>query len=240
MLALDAVLRVAVVEMPATWGEPERALAQLDEVLAGGPEADLVLLPEASLTGYVSPEAEFDLSRFAEPIDGPTARALAALAVAHRVHLVGPLVLREDGGIYNATVGFDPRGERELLYRKRHPWIPERWATAGREPYPLVRIGDRTVTIACCFDVHFVANEARSTLDEADILLFPSAWVERHDSRLRRLRAIARAHRVAVAAANWAPGVVHVHGQGGSAILGADGELLAHVEPGARRADAIV
>jgi predicted amidohydrolase len=97
------------------------------------------------------------------------------------------------------------------------------------------------VTVACCFDVHFVAHEAGATLDAADLLLFPSAWVEEgEDTRLARLAAIARAHDVAVAAANWGPGVVHVPGQGGSTILDARGEVLARVRGGAMRADAVV
>lgn len=241
MLALVGVLRVAVVEMPATWGEPERALATIDQVLTEGPPADLVLLPEASLTGYVSPEIDFDLSRFAEPIDGATARALAELARRHQTHLVGPLVLAEGRATFNATVAFDAEGRRSFVYRKRHPWIPEEWATPGRDPYPLVRIGDLAVTVACCFDVHFLAGEARETLDAADLLLFPSAWVEeRNDSRLSRLSAIARGYSVAVAAANWGPGVVYVPGQGSSAILDARGEIVARVAPGALRADAVV
>lgn len=241
MLASPTVLRVAVVEMPATWGEPERALERLAAALAEGPPADVVLLPEASLTGYVSPRLDFDLSRFAEPVDGPTAQALAALARAHGTHVVGPLVLAEDGACFNATVAFDPRGERAFVYKKRHPWMPERWATPGPDPHPLVRIGDLAVTVACCFDVHFLEDEARETLDAADLLLFPSAWVEEdEDTRLPRLAEIARAHGTAVAAANWAPGVVEVPGQGSSAILDARGAIVARVPPGGVRADAIV
>jgi predicted amidohydrolase len=241
MLAFRAVLRVTVVEMPASWGEPEHALRLADAALAAGPPSDLVLLPEACLTGYVSPELDFDLSRFAESVDGPTARALAELARRRRTHVVGPLVLEEDGARFNATVAFDPDGRRTFLYKKRHPWIPERWATPGPDPHPLVRIGGVAVTVACCFDVHFVAHEAGATLDAADLLLFPSAWVEEgEDTRLARLAAIARAHDVAVAAANWGPGVVHVPGQGGSAILDARGEVLARVRGGAMRADAVV
>lgn len=241
MLALDAVLCVAVVEMPATWGEPERALELVDAVLTAGPHADLVLLPEASLTGYVSPEADVDLSRFAEPIDGPTAHALAGFARAHRTHLVGPLVLAEGGACFNATVAFDPEGRLSFVYRKRHPWIPERWATPGSEPYPLVEIGGLRVTAACCFDVHFLAREARATLLDADLLLFPSAWVEEgEDTRLARLSSIARTFSIAVAAANWGPGLVLVPGQGGSAIVDAHGETLVRVERGGLRADAVL
>jgi 5-aminopentanamidase len=235
------VLRVSVIELPAAWGESGPALELVDRVLGEGPATDLALLPEMSLRGYVSPAIDFDLSRFAEPIDGGTALALAALAKKHATHLVGPLVLAEDDGrLFNATVGYAPDGSRFLLYKKRHPWIPEEWATAGPDPHPLFSVGGRKVTVACCYDVHFLVREARATLDDADLLLFPSAWVEEDDSRLRRLSAIARAHRIHVAAANWGPGVLHVKGQGSSAILDANGDIVARVEPGTLRADAVI
>ncbi|MBX3227570.1 MAG: carbon-nitrogen hydrolase family protein [Labilithrix sp.] len=232
-------MRVTVVELPATWGEPERALAEVDAILAAGPATDLVLLPETSLTGYVSPALDFDLTRFAEPLDGATAQALADLARKHHTHLFGPLVLAEGGHMYNTTIGFAPTGRHVATYRKRHPWIPETWASAGREPYPLFTIAGRTVTIACCYDVHFLADDAAGALDRADVLLFPSAWVEQVSTRLRRLERLAREHHLAIVAANWGRGRdLAVHGQGDSAILNATGDQLARVTPPARRADA--
>lgn len=232
------MLRVSVIELPAAWGDPRPALALVDRALEEAPATDLALLPEMSLSGYVSPAFDFDLSGFAEPVDGPTAVALGGLARKHHTHLVGPLVLSEDGRLFNATVGFAPDGSRFLLYKKRHPWMPEEWAAVGADPHPLVRVGDLQVTVACCYDVHFLAREARDTLDAADLLLFPSAWVEERDSRLRRLSAIARTHRMHVAAANWGPGVVSVKGQGGSAILDASGTIVARVSPGSHAVSA--
>lgn len=231
------MLRVSVIELPAAWGESGPALELVDRALSSGPATDLALLPEMALRGYVSPALDFDLTSYAEPLGGATTVALGELAKMHRTHLVGPLVLEEEGRLYNATVGFAPDGSRFLLYRKRHPWIPEEWATAGGDPHPLFTLGDLKITVACCYDVHFLVEEARETLDAADLLLFPSAWVEERDSRLRRLSTIAREHRMHVAAANWAPGVVRVKGQGGSAILDTRGAIVARVEPGMLRAD---
>jgi predicted amidohydrolase len=234
------VLRVTVLELPATWGDPQTALAAVDAELTRGRETDLVLLPEASLSGYVSGDGAFDLTAFAEPMDGPTARALAALAQRHRVHLVAPLVLDEGGRRFNAMVGFDREGAHVFTYRKRHPWFPETWATAGEFPAPTVAIDGVRVTIAVCFDVHFLADDAADALDAADLLLFPSAWVEEADSRASMLPALARRHRIAVANANWGPGLVRIAGQGGSSILGANGSVLASVTPRVIRADAVV
>jgi 5-aminopentanamidase len=237
------VLRVSVLELPARWAEPDRALREVDDLLgstgaAGG--TDLVVVPEMSFVGYVSPEGDFDLTRFAEPLDGPTVRAVADLAKRHRVHLVAPLVLREQSSVYNALVVIAPDGVAVASYRKRHPWFPEQWATPGALPPPVVDIGGLAVTVAICFDGHFLAHDSADLLSKADLLVFTSAWVDDEDSRVPLLRSLARSFRVSVANANWGPGVVEVPGQGGSCLIDPDGRVTAKVPAGGRRADACV
>jgi predicted amidohydrolase len=233
------VLRVTVLELPASWGEPRAALAAASAELERGAPTDLVLLPEAALTGYVSPDGDFDLTPFAEPIGGPTYVAIAALAQRHRTHVVAPLVLREGERCFNAMVAFGRAGEPIFTYRKRHPWFPETWAAAGTAAAPTVTLEGMKVTIAVCFDVHFLEEEAAGALDAADVLLFASAWVEEPDSRPEMLARLARRHGIAVANANWGAGVVSVPGQGGSCILDARGEIVASVvSPRVIRADA--
>jgi 5-aminopentanamidase len=226
-------VRVTVLELAAVWDARDAVLAQVARLIDDGPATDLVLLPEQALTGYVSPARDFDLTRFAEPIDGPTARAIAEVAIATRTHLVAPLVLREGDAIYNAMVCVGSRGELVFAYRKRHPWIPETWATPGSAPAPVVTIAGTRVTIAICYDLHFVAEELAP---EVDLLLFASAWVERPDSRPHRLASLARSAGITIANANWAPGIVRVPGQGGSCIVTPDGT----VTTGSPRLDAEV
>jgi predicted amidohydrolase len=235
-------LRLSLLELPATWageGGTARALALADELLSQGPPTDLVLLPEASLTGYLSPRGSFDLAPFAEPDDGPTARGIVALAKKHHVHLAAPLIERDGARVYNAFVIVAPDGARLAKYRKRHPWYPETWATPGDAPYPLVRIGPADVTLAICFDVHFLEDDAHDVLGKAELLLFPSAWVddEPGDARGPLLEALARRHGLTIANANWGPGVVRVTGQGRSRVVYATGQSV-EIEAGRSRLDA--
>jgi predicted amidohydrolase len=220
-------VRLTILELAARWAEASAVLDEVDARLAAGPPSDLVVLPEAALHGYVSPAGDFDLTRFAEPLDGPTATRCAAIAKARGVHLVAPLVLREGAAVYNAIACFDPAGAPVFVYRKRHPWFPEEWATPGPEAPPVVEIAGRRVTCAICFDVHFLADDAAAQLAAADLLMFPSAWVEEEDSRPQLLSALARQFELSVANANWAPGVVRIPGQGGSCVFGPRGQLIA-------------
>ncbi|HEY8077339.1 MAG TPA: carbon-nitrogen hydrolase family protein [Labilithrix sp.] len=231
-------MRVTVLELPARWGEPAAALADVEAVLARGPETDLVVLPEMALTGYVSAAGDFDLRPFAEATDGPTASAASALAARRHVNLLAPLVLKEGDRFYNAVALFGRGGERLATYRKRHPWFPETWASAGPEAPPVVEIEGVLVTIAICFDVHFLEADTARELARSELLLFPSAWVDPEDTRVELLAELAQKFDLHVAAANWAPGVVRLPGQGGSCVLAPSGTVLAAVAPGESRADA--
>ncbi len=123
--------------------------------------------------------------------------------------------------VYNAMLGFDPEGREILHYRKRHPWYPEEWATPGTEIAQIVRIRTFSVTIAVCFDIHF------ADFPQADVLLFPSAWVEEEDTRPELLSKLG----MHVVNANWGEGEPRVPGQGGSCILHASGAVLARGGP---------
>ena len=223
-----------MLELPATWGEAERVLYRVAQELARGPGTDLVLLPEQSLNGYVSAEMAFDLAWFAEPIDGPTRERVAAIARRQQTMIVAPLVLREEEALYNAVIGVDREGEIAFTYRKHHPWYPERWATPGPVAPSLVTVAGVSVLTAVCYDLHFLEDDAAAALEAADLLLFPSAWVDPDDDRHLVLPALAERHSVVVANANWAEGIVRFPGQGGSAIYGAHGETLASAPHGTR------
>lgn len=230
-------LRVTLLELPAIWGEPLRQLARVEEELQRKPPGDLVLLPEAALTGYAAPDLSCDLSLQAEPLGGRTSQALSALAREHGCAVVGPLIERAGPAAFNALVGFTADGAQFLHYRKRHTWYPEVWATPGEAPHPQVRLGAFTLTAAICFDVHFLEEEAADVLSTSDVLLFPSAWVDEADARPAQLSGLARRFGLCIANANWGPGLPRLRGQGGSMAVDAAGSVIARLSEGQIRLD---
>jgi predicted amidohydrolase len=219
-------LQVGIAQLAARHGEVAAQVARLEQMLAVHP-ADLVVLPELALTGYVSPRGNFDVTPFAEPLQGATASALAALARRQRCGLAAPLVERDGTRFFNSYLLFDRAGRRIGHWRKRHPWFPEAWATPGDLDTPVVDFEGVKVCAAVCFDLHFVEHDAWDALQAADLLLFPSAWVEEHDSRNDHLAALARRHGIAVANANWGAGAPFVPSQGLSLLIDGRGRRLA-------------
>jgi predicted amidohydrolase len=227
-------MKICALELPATFGDIGGQLVVIRAALGRADSPDLVLLPECALTGYVSDDLSFDLRPFAEPLEGPTLDAYRAIARERQVHFAGPLVEELDGAYFNSFVVVDPRGELQAHYRKRHPWFPETWATRGGLPYPDFRIGGLRLTLAVCYDVHFLAREAHQILEEVDVLLFPSAWVDDDTSDLRTdiFAGLVRRFGLTVVNANWGPGAPRFPGQGRSRIVGPDGAVEAPPLPG--------
>jgi 5-aminopentanamidase len=211
-------MRLSLLELPHRFGDAQGQLQLVDDLLSRR-ETDLALLPEAGLTGYVSPDFNFDLSAFAEVTSGPTTQALSQLAKKHACYLVGPLIERAGADFFNSCVGFTPDGALWLHYQKRHPWFVETWARPGSNLLPLVKALGFTFAVAICFDVHFLAAESAEQLKQADVLLFPSAWTEEGaDSRPQLFQRLSEEFGLSIANANWGVGIPGVAGQGDSML----------------------
>lgn len=221
-------MRIALLEIPSRWGERDRGFADAQRLLSEGPSPDVVLFNELALTGYVSPDGNFDVTKFAEPLDGPTLAGARGLAATSGATVLCPLVERDGDRHYNAFAGVAPSGDVVLHYRKRHPWFPERWATAGDGPLAELTVAGARLALAICFDVHFLSDESADALSRADALLFPSAWVDlgtTRDLRAPIFDTLARSFDLVVANANWGPGAPRVGGQGTSRVVGPGGEI---------------
>jgi len=121
---MPRTLTVAAVQMdiyPAPTSERlERAGHWVIE--AAGAGAQLVVLPELFNTGYAYSDVNYQL---AEPIDGTTSAWMKKTASEQGIHLAGSFILRQQDGIYNALLLFDPSG-RSWRYDKNYPWAWER------------------------------------------------------------------------------------------------------------------
>jgi predicted amidohydrolase len=146
--------------------------------------ATLVVLPEASMCGFAS--ARTDLSRFAEPLDGPFVTALSAAAEKTGAHVVAGTFEPVEGEarVYNTVVVVGPGG-LVARYRKVHLYDALGWCESERvrpgaadgSNAPVVDLGELSLGVMTCYDLRF-PESARLVIDRgATVLAVPAAWV---------------------------------------------------------------
>ncbi len=137
--------------------------------------AELLVTPECSITGYwflrhLSRQA---LCGLAEAVpDGPSARAVIALAREYRITIGAGLIERgEDGSLYNTYVVALPDGTAHR-HRKLHAFVSEH-VSCGSEftVFDLPRGWRAGVLI--CYDCNLVENVRATALGGADVLIAP-------------------------------------------------------------------
>jgi predicted amidohydrolase len=114
-------MNAALVVLPLTADVTANQAAMVHYVHAAAAGADLVLFPEAALTGLVNDDVpEHDLP-LGQPVPGPLTATLAGLALERRLWVATGLLEREAGRLYDAAVLIAPSGEIVLKYRRIHP-----------------------------------------------------------------------------------------------------------------------
>jgi predicted amidohydrolase len=167
--------RVAVAQLDPALGEPERnletCLNRLEEAREAG--ADLLVLPECAIPGYMFDSAD-EAMPFAEEIPGPSTAALETACRRLGVHAVCGLLERDGDLLRNAAVLVGPEG---LVgsYRKTHlPFLGvDRFVSPGDElpvyETPLGRIG-----LEICYDLRFPEATRTLALRGADLVAHPT------------------------------------------------------------------
>jgi len=205
---------------------------------AAGNGAQVVVLPELVTTGYVF-ESASEARGLAEPADGPSVRAIRALAVELDLVIVGGFSeLAADDALYNSAFLIDRSGVR-AVYRKAHLWADEhRWFTPGKEPPAVVDTDLGRIGILVCYDLEFPEWTRIAALAGADLLCAPTNWPAsplpggERPIEVVRAQASASVDRVFVAVCDRVGLERGTDWVGGSAIIGPDGYPLALAEPG--------
>lgn len=115
-------------------------------------ETELLVLPETYLTGFPT---RTNVAQIAEPLDGPSLKAIHQAAKKKGLSVAVGLAEIDDGRFYNTTVLITPDQGVYLHYRKTHLWSGER---------DVFEPGDRMVTgmwngirvgLLICYDIEF-------------------------------------------------------------------------------------
>jgi hypothetical protein len=130
---------------------------------AGQNRVDLACLPE-EFAGTV-----------AEPISGPTVRAVSALAKKYHMYVVCPIREQAAGEQFNTSVLIDRKGEVAGYYRKVFVYWGE-GLVPSRDGVKAFETDFGRVSILTCFDLNFPELWQEADLQNADVVLWPSAY----------------------------------------------------------------
>jgi predicted amidohydrolase len=227
--AADVV--VACCQLAPRIGEAEAnragALAAVEAAADDG--AQVVVLPELAVSGYVFADAQ-EARRLAEPIDGPTVGGWARIARERGLVVVGGLCeVDDDGVLRNSAVLVDAGGVR-AVYRKAHLWDREDLVfTPGAEAPPVVETALGRIAMMVCYDLEFPEWVRLPALAGADLLCAPVNWpaaprpAGERPSEVVRAQASAAVNHMFIAVCGRSGPERGVDWVGGSVIVDADG-----------------
>ncbi len=237
-------VRVAAIQFHSVMGEVRQNRLGLAELVrraaAGG--ANIIVLPEAAVSGYADidtdtfwssdgdPEPGFvPASEVAERADGESVRFFSELARECGIYVTVPFIELASGKLYNTVVLLGPDGKPRIHYRKQHLWTvaDPSWVTPGDLGTPVIDTEYGRIGVMICYDVNHLLPEFREK--SADIVLHCVAWYGPwFDGRFNK--AVKKAG-VTLVLANWTfPEPRTWRGPGASRIIGSDGAVLAQTD----------
>ncbi len=139
---------------------------------------DLIVLPEFFNTGVSVPQFE----KLAEnEFSNETLDFFKNVARKYQSYiLVGSIMERQNGKLYNTSRLLDRNGEEIAVYRKMHLFDSfggdeDKYCTAGEE-YVVVDTDFGKIGISVCFDIRFPMHFIELVKRGAEIILEPAAW----------------------------------------------------------------
>ena len=195
-------------------------------------QANLIVFPECSLTGYVFSSRQEALS-FAETIPGPGTEKITSLCQELKVYVIFGLLEKEGDRLFNAAAFVGPQG---LIagYRKNHlPFLGvDRFVDIGDRPFQVHQTPIGNIGLQICYDIAFPESSRVMTLLGADVLAlstnFPRGRGEKYS---HVISARAFENRVHMVSANRVGSERGYSFAGLSEIVDASGEILSLASP---------
>lgn len=146
-------MQLELAQIPLVDGAVAPNLARVLDATARRREgSDLIVFPEATLTGFPTRENVRDV---AETLDGPSLSKVRDAARAASVGVAVGLAEREGDRFYNTTVLIDERGDIVLRYRKTHLWATDVGVFTPGDRFEVCEFKGMTVGLLICYDIEF-------------------------------------------------------------------------------------
>jgi predicted amidohydrolase len=172
----EAGMKAGFVQFDPLFGKVKKNIEKAIQLIESL-DADVIVLPEFFNTGYLFTSKQ-EADELAEIIPGgPTTEALCGIAGRKNVHLVGGLIEKAGGRLYNAAILVSPQGH-VATYRKVHLFNEENlWFTPGDKGFEVYDIGSCKLGIMICYDWIFPESMRVLALKGAEVICHPANLV---------------------------------------------------------------
>jgi len=221
--------QLALLQHQPTPGDIDTSLARINQYAAEASDHDmsLLLVPEASMTGYNISLKERDLN--AQTANGKLRDNIATLCSKHQIAIAYGYIEKDGESYFNSVQLIDKTGNTVNHYRKTHLWgdLDRTLFQAGKSFSPIVHLDDWKVALLICYDVEFPETVRHLALQGAEVILVPTAlmspWTDVAD-----LVVPTRAYenQVYLAYANYCGSENNIDYVGHSCIAAPDGKVL--------------
>ena len=172
---MDDELSIVILQSPGDLGNPASRLNWLKTQLLSNVAAksDLLILPELFQSGYNSGNT---IATVAESSDGPFAKEIAQLAIAHAVAIVYGYAEISAAAMYNSAQCIDRNGRSIGHHRKLllPPGFEGAHFTQGNS-CDVFTLGDFSLCILICYDIEFPENARQVASAGVDLVIVPTA-----------------------------------------------------------------
>ncbi|MBC9251579.1 carbon-nitrogen hydrolase [Pseudomonas alcaligenes] len=218
-------MKLELVQMAGRDGDTAYNLQRtLDAIATCAADTDIVVFPESLITGFPSPH---NLTTLAEPLDGPSLRAIQQAARERDLAVVVGLTENDQGRYYNTSVLVTPEGIA-LSYRKTHLWVGEGELVQAGDRYATVEWRGMRLGLLICYDSEFPESARALAEQGAELLLITDGNMEPYGP-VHRTAVSARAQEnqvFAVMVNRVGEGEDGTRYAGGSAVVDPFGQLL--------------
>lgn len=163
-------LKVTIIQPDIVWENPGENLTNYSTTITAAGKTDLVILPEMFTTGF-----SMNSENLYELMDGPTVNWMKDTAKFNKTAIIGSLIIKENGKIYNRAVWVFPDGSVSY-YDKRHLFTMGQehlHYSSGKEKL-LVEYKGWRICPLICYDLRFPVW-SRNT-DNIDLLIYVANW----------------------------------------------------------------
>lgn len=167
-------MKIALLQYPIQWADPQTNLGLLDERLrAVAGQVELAVIPEMFSTGFCT-----DRPGLADEwLTGHTSQALQHMANEYNLAIVGSMMAMDHGKLYNRGFIFRPNDSPQY-YDKHHLYASggeAEFFTPGNERKLFEFLGVK-IRLAVCYDLRFPVWLRQDKNNLYDILICVACW----------------------------------------------------------------